>query len=171
MNSVTVSTVLPSIYYEVMGPDVMILGFRMLSFKPIFSLSSFTFIKRLFSSSSLSSIRMVSYAYLRLLIFLLASKKGWEKARQMHFLISKQFCANVKTVGTCNLYQLWDIQYFSIKWWFRFMVKSEVESSSLQSEMYILQPFFLWYRLCFRNGVEFLYLQILQFLKELHFKN
>ena len=44
----------------------------MLSFKPTFSLSSFNFIKRLFSSSSLSAIRVVSSAYLRLLIFLLA---------------------------------------------------------------------------------------------------
>ena len=42
----------------------------MLSFKPPFSLSSFTFIKRLFSSSSRSTIRVVSSAYLRLLIFL-----------------------------------------------------------------------------------------------------
>ena len=42
----------------------------MLSFKPAFSLSFFTFIKRLFSSSSLSAIRVVSSAYLRLLIFL-----------------------------------------------------------------------------------------------------
>ena len=42
----------------------------MLSFKPAFSLSSFTFTKRLFSSSSLSAIRVVSSAYLRLLIFL-----------------------------------------------------------------------------------------------------
>src|SRR5574337_867395 len=42
----------------------------MLGFKPIFSLSSFTFINRLFSSSSLSAIRVVSSAYLRLLIFL-----------------------------------------------------------------------------------------------------
>src|SRR5574337_613172 len=42
----------------------------MLSFKPTFSLSSFTFIKRLFSSSSFSAIRVVSSAYLRLLIFL-----------------------------------------------------------------------------------------------------
>ena len=41
-----------------------------LSFKPAFSLSSFTFIKRLFSSSLLSAIRVVSSAYLRLLIFL-----------------------------------------------------------------------------------------------------
>ena len=57
---------------ELMGPDAMILVFWMLSFKPTFSLSSFTFIKRLFSSSSLSVIRVVSSAYLRLLIFLLA---------------------------------------------------------------------------------------------------
>ena len=38
----------------------------MLSFKPTFSLYSFTFTKRLFSSSSLSAIRVVSPAYLRL---------------------------------------------------------------------------------------------------------
>ena len=55
--SVTVSIVSPSICYEVMGPDAMILVFWRLSFKPAFSLSSFTFIKRLFSSSSLSAIR------------------------------------------------------------------------------------------------------------------
>ena len=42
----------------------------MLSFKPTFTLSSFTFIKRLFSSSLLSALRVVSSAYLRLLIFL-----------------------------------------------------------------------------------------------------
>ena len=45
----------------------------MLSFKPAFSLSSFTFIKRLFSSASLSALRLVSSAYLRLLIFLPAT--------------------------------------------------------------------------------------------------
>ena len=54
-----------------MGPDAMIFIFWMLSFKPTLSLSSFTFIKRLFSSSSLSAIRVVSSAYLRWLIFLL----------------------------------------------------------------------------------------------------
>ena len=42
----------------------------MLSCKTTFSLSSFTFIKRLFSSSLLSAVRMVPSAYLRLLIFL-----------------------------------------------------------------------------------------------------
>ena len=64
IKSDTVSTVSPSICHEVMGPDAMILVFWMLSFKPTFSLSSFTFIKRLFSSSSLSAIRVVSSAYL-----------------------------------------------------------------------------------------------------------
>ena len=70
--SVTVSTLSPPISHEVMGLDAMTLVFWMLSFKPTFSLSSFTFIKRLFSSSSLSAKRVVSSAYLRLLIFLLA---------------------------------------------------------------------------------------------------
>ena len=73
IKSATVSTVSPSICHEVMGLDAMIFVFWMLSFKPTFSLSSFTFIKRPFSSSSLSAIRVVSSAYLRLLIFLLAN--------------------------------------------------------------------------------------------------
>ena len=62
-------TVSPSICHEVMGPDAMISVFWKLRFKPTFSLSSFTFINRFFSSS-LSAIRVVSSAYLRLLIFL-----------------------------------------------------------------------------------------------------
>ena len=70
--SVTVSIVSPSICHEVMGQDAMILVFWMLSFKPKFSLSFFTFINSLFSSSLLSAIRVVSSEHLRLLIFLLA---------------------------------------------------------------------------------------------------
>ena len=50
IKSVTASTFSPSICHAVMGLDVMILAFWMLSFKPDFSLSSFTLIKRLFSS-------------------------------------------------------------------------------------------------------------------------
>ena len=72
IKSISVSIVSPSICHEVMGPDAVILVFWMLSFKPTFSLSSFTFIKRLFSSSSISAVRVVSSVYLRLLIFLLA---------------------------------------------------------------------------------------------------
>ena len=67
---VTISIVSPSICHEVMGLDAMIFVFWILSFRPTFPFSSFTFIKRLFSSSSLSVIRVVSSACLRLLIFL-----------------------------------------------------------------------------------------------------
>ena len=66
---VTVSIVSPSICLEVMELDTMILVFWMLSFKPVFSLSSFTVIKKLFSSS-LYDLRVVSSVYLRLWIFL-----------------------------------------------------------------------------------------------------
>ena len=62
--SVTTSTFSPSVCHEVMGPNAMILVFWLLSFKPIFSLSSFILIKRLFGFSSLSDIRVVSSAYL-----------------------------------------------------------------------------------------------------------
>ena len=62
IKSATVST----ICHEVMGPDAMISVFWMLSFKPTFSLSSFTFIKRLFSYSSLSAIRVVSHTTLEI---------------------------------------------------------------------------------------------------------
>ena len=70
IKSVTVFIVYPSICHEVMRLDALILVFWILSFKPTFLLSSFTFIKRLFSSSMPSAIRVVSSAYLRLLIFL-----------------------------------------------------------------------------------------------------
>ena len=69
---VSVSTFSPSICHKVMGPDTVIFVFWMFSFKPSFSLSSFALIRRLFSFSSLSAIRVVSSAYLRLLMFLLA---------------------------------------------------------------------------------------------------
>ena len=46
LKSVIISIVSSSICHEVMGLDARILVFLMLSFKPAFSLSSFTFIKR-----------------------------------------------------------------------------------------------------------------------------
>ena len=55
-------TASPSICHEVRGLDT----------KTAFSLSLFTLIKGLFSSLSLSAIRVVSSTYLRLLLFLLA---------------------------------------------------------------------------------------------------
>ena len=59
----------PIYFPEVMGPDAMIFVFWMLSFKPTFSLYSFTFIKSLFSSSSFSAIKVVSSVYLRLSVY------------------------------------------------------------------------------------------------------
>ena len=71
IKSVTVSIVFPSLCHEVIRRDDMIFVFGILSFKPAFSLSSFTFIKRFFSFSLFSAIMMVSFAYQMLLIFLL----------------------------------------------------------------------------------------------------
>ena len=71
IKSVTVSIVSPFIYHEVMGLGAMILVFWMLSFKPTSSLSSFKFIKKLLTSL-LYATKVVSSAYLWLLIFLLA---------------------------------------------------------------------------------------------------
>ena len=65
--SITASTFSPFNCHEVMGSDVMILIFWMLSLMPAFSLPLFTFINRLLRSSSLSAIRVVSSPYLRLL--------------------------------------------------------------------------------------------------------
>ena len=51
---------------------ILFFFFWMLSFKLAFLLSSFTFIKKFFNSSLLFTVRLVSYSYLRLFIFLLA---------------------------------------------------------------------------------------------------
>ena len=70
IKSLTVFIVYPPICHEVIGPDAIIFVFWMLSFKLGFLLFSFTFIKGLFSFSSLSALSVVSSAYLRLLLFL-----------------------------------------------------------------------------------------------------
>ena len=69
--SFTVSIFSPCVCPEVMGLDARILIFSMLNFKPAFAFSSFILIKKLFSSSLFYAIKVVSSAYLRLLIFLL----------------------------------------------------------------------------------------------------
>ena len=61
----------PTICHEVMGPDAMIFISWMLIFKTGFH-SPLSLSQKVFSSSSLSTIRVVSSAYLRSLIFLLA---------------------------------------------------------------------------------------------------
>ena len=60
-NSVTASPFSSSICHEGMGPDAMVwVFFLIFSFKPAFSLSSFTLLKTFFSSSSLSAIQFSS---------------------------------------------------------------------------------------------------------------
>ena len=56
IKSATVSVYSPSVCHEVMGLDAIILVFLMVSFKPAFYFA-FSFMKRLFSSSSFSAIR------------------------------------------------------------------------------------------------------------------
>ena len=68
--SVTVSIFSPFYLPRNEGTGCHDLSSLILSFKPAFSLSSSTLIKRFFSSSSLSAIRVVSSAYMRLVIFL-----------------------------------------------------------------------------------------------------
>ena len=62
--SVTTSTFSSSVCHAVMGLDTMILVFLIFSLKLAHSFSAFTLIKKLFSSSLLSAIRVVSFAYL-----------------------------------------------------------------------------------------------------------
>ena len=70
MKSVTASTFQPSTYREVIGPVSMILVVQILSCNPAFSLSFFALIKRFLSYSPVSAIRVVSSAYLSLLLLL-----------------------------------------------------------------------------------------------------
>ena len=74
IKSVTVSIVSPSICYEVMGLDAMIFVFWMLSFKPTFSFSSFTFNKRLFSSFLLSA---TGWCHLHIWGYWCFSQQSW----------------------------------------------------------------------------------------------
>ena len=107
----TVSIVSPSICHEEMGPDAMILVFWMLSFKSTFSLSSFTFIKRLFSCI-LSAIRVVSSAYLRLLIFLpallITACTSSNPAFQMMYSASKLNKQSDNIQPWCTPFLIWN---------------------------------------------------------------
>ena len=74
IKSVTVSIVSPSFYHEVMWPDAMIFIFWMLSFKPAFSLSSFTLIR-----GSLVPLHFLpsGQCHLHILNYWYFSQKSW----------------------------------------------------------------------------------------------
>ena len=74
-----------------MGLDAMILVFWMLSIKPPFSLSSFN---RLFSFSSLSAIRVVSSAYLRLLFLPAILISAYDSSSPMFHMIYSAYKLN-----------------------------------------------------------------------------
>ena len=87
------------------------LSFLNVEFKPTFSLSSFNFIKRLFSSSSLSAIRVVSSAYLRLLIFLPAILIPACPPSSLAFLTIYSACKLNKQVtiyNWCTPFPIWN---------------------------------------------------------------
>jgi len=90
IKSSIVSSFSSSVCHEVLGPDAMILVSWMLSFKLAFSFSSFTLIKSLFSSTSIYAIRVVSYACLKVLIFLPAI---WFQLVFIHPGIFMMYCA------------------------------------------------------------------------------
>ena len=71
--SVTASTLSPSVCHKEMELNDIFTFFKILSCKLSFSLSYFTFIKRFFSSSSLSAIRVVSSVWLIFLLTVLIS--------------------------------------------------------------------------------------------------
>ena len=92
------------------------LTFWILSFKPAFSLSSFTFNKRLFRSSSLSAIKVVSSVYLRLLIFLSAILIPASNSSSLTFYLMYSACMLNKQGNNiqpwCILSQFWTSPLF-----------------------------------------------------------
>ena len=81
----------------------------MLCFKPTFSLSSFTFIKRLVSSSLLSAVMVVSSAYLRLLIYDL----HYMQQGKLSFSSSR---ASLVAQLVKNLLAMWETWVQSLGW-------------------------------------------------------
>ena len=137
LDSVTVSIVSPSIYREVMKPAALILVFLMLNFKPAFSLSSFTFIKRLFSSSLLSDRRVVSFAYLFLPAILIpacASSSLTFHKMYSAFKLNKQG-DNIQPWHT----PLADLEDSRSKRWSKFTEFTFLFKSSLSIHSYISQ--------------------------------
>ena len=114
-----VSTVSPSISHEVMGLEAMIFVFWMLSFRPTFSLSSFTFIKRLFSSSSLSAILSV----LLLVTAFIRSVQNVYSLNTKNFIlftlvsVKISWHANLKDSSQTLIFQIIGIDYTFVEIW------------------------------------------------------
>ena len=95
IKSVTVSTVSPSICHEVIGLDVMILVFSMLSFKPGFYTLLFHLHQEAFEFLFAFCHRVVSSGYLRLLIFLPATLiPTWASSSPVFLIIYSAYKLN-----------------------------------------------------------------------------
>ena len=129
-----------SICHEVKGLDAMILVFFVFSFKRALSLSSFTLIKRLFSSSLLSSIRVVSSAYLSLLMFLLPILIPACNSSSRAFLYMLMYSAYrlIKWTALSYSFQIPFLMMLSIEW--TWLILSNIMRISSSSENK------LWYR-------------------------
>ena len=90
-----------------MGPDAKILVFECWVLSQLFH--SLTFIKRLFSSSSLSAMRMASSAHLRLLIFLPAILIPACAPSTLHFSWCTLWISWINRMTAYNLYILFPI--------------------------------------------------------------
>ena len=105
IKSITVSTFSPSICHEVMGLYAMILVFWMLSFKLAFSLY-FILIKKLFSCSLFSAIRVVSFFLFKWLKlghfqrFALAPSSAGGRAKEQNWRTVDLFFSKWCTSGT-----------------------------------------------------------------------
>ena len=102
-----------------MGQDAMILVSWMLSFKPAFSLSSFTLTNRLFSYSLLYAIRVVSATCPRFFIFLPAilvpacGSSSPAFHNKVYTMLTKLIYQIDKYVSEFSSKQIWQSQSFT----------------------------------------------------------
>ena len=119
--------------------DAMILVFWILSFKQTFSLSSFTFFKRLFSSYSLSAIRVLSSAYLRLLIFLIQS------CFQLAFHLAWHFAWCILHINYVSKVTIYSFDILLFQFWTNFHFMQLYNFSRLLSISCLTK---LWLHIC-----------------------
>jgi len=97
--------------------------FLILSFKPAFSLSSFTLIKRLFSSSILSAIRVVSSAHLRLLFLPAMLIPTWDSSIlvfRMLYPAYRLYKQGDNIQPCCTPFPIWTSLLFHV--WFKLLL-------------------------------------------------
>ena len=108
IKSLTVSNVSPLICHEMMQPDATILVSWMLSFNPVLSLSSRGYLV----PWPLSAIRMVTFAYLWLLIFfpaiLIPACVSSSLAFHMMYSAYKLIKQNDNLQVCCTLFPIWN---------------------------------------------------------------